>query len=120
MARYTFRRSQHMSRRRDFERVVRTACSAADARLVVYLAGNEGGCSRLGLSVGKRVGPAVKRNRIKRLIREAFRRLQHDLPAGVDVLVIPRCADHPSLEGYQHSLRVLTRRAGGKLKARGA
>ena len=118
MRRYTFRRQQRLSRRGDFQRVVRTSCSVADHRLVIYVAANDRGCTRLGTSVGKRVGSAVKRNRVKRLIRESFRLLQHDLPVGLDLLVVSRRADRPSLEGYRRSLLVLVRRAGRKLEKR--
>ena len=118
MGSYTFRRKQRLGRRRDFERVLRTACSAADRRFVVYVAGNDLGCTRLGISVGKRIGPAVKRNRVKRLIRESFRLLQHDLPTGLDVLVIARPTDRPSLEAYRHSLLDLVRCGNRKLRRR--
>ncbi len=43
---------------------------------------------RLGLSVGRRVGNAVRRHRVKRLIREAFRIGRHDWPTGFDIVVI--------------------------------
>ena len=116
MGPYTFRRKQRLSRRRDFERVVRTACSVADRQLVVYVADNDLARTRLGISVGKRIGPAVKRNRVKRLIRESFRLLQHDLPAGLDVLVVAKPTDHPSLEAYRCSLLDLVRRGSRKLR----
>ncbi len=115
MRRYPFRRRQRLSRRGDFERVVQAACSASDQRLVVYVVANGLDFTRLGLSVGKRIGPAVKRNRVKRLLRESFRLLQHELPAGLDLLVIPRPADRPTLEGYNRSLPELIRRAHRKL-----
>jgi len=120
MKRYTFRRQQRLSRKRDFQHVVRTSCSVADHRLVVYVAANDCGCTRLGTSVGKRVGPAVTRNRFKRLIRESFRLLQHDLPVGLDLLVVSRRTDRPSLNGFRQSLLALVRRADRKLKKRGA
>jgi len=115
MRRYTFRRKQRLRLRDDFRRVFRTACSVADRRLVVYVAANDVGCTRLGTSVGKRIGPAVKRNRVKRLIREAFRLLQYELPSGLDLLVIPRDIEPPTLEGYRRSLLALSRRAARKL-----
>jgi ribonuclease P protein component len=52
--------------------------------------GNELGQARLGLAISKRVSKrAVERNRIKRLLRESFRRIRHELPA-VDLMVMAR------------------------------
>ena len=118
MPRYTFRRQQRLVRQRDFQRVMRNACSAADPRLTVCVAENDTGRTRLGIGISRRVGSAVKRNRIKRLIRESFRLLQHELPAGLDLVVIPRRDDQPTLEGYQCSLRALICRAARKLSKR--
>ncbi len=50
----------------------------------------DGGRARLGVSVGRRVGGAVERNRVKRLLREAFAGLAPVLPAGVDFVVVAR------------------------------
>lgn len=50
----------------------------------------EGDSARLGLSVGKRVGNAVERNRVKRVLREEFSHIADDLPPGVDFVVIAR------------------------------
>jgi ribonuclease P protein component len=60
---------------------------------------------RLGLSVSRRVGNAVVRNRAKRLLREAFRLIQHDLPAGFDLVVVVRPHDPLELADYQRHLR---------------
>lgn len=118
MRRFKFRRSQRLRRRRDFQRTVRGRCYVADRRLVVYVAANDLGHTRLGTSVGKRTGPAVTRNRIKRLIRESFRLLQHDLPPGLDLLVIAKHIDRPTLGGYRRSLLELARRAHRKFEQR--
>ena len=56
---------------------------------------NGDGFCRFGISIGKRVGNAPKRNRIKRLLREAFRLSQHDWPVGYDIVCIVR--PHPTL-----------------------
>lgn len=60
---------------------------------------------RLGLSVGRRVGHAVRRHRVKRLLREAFRLEQHDLPAGVDLVVVAYAHDAIELDEVRRLLR---------------
>lgn len=58
--------------------------------LLIHTLRNQHTYSRLGLSVPKRVGNAVQRNRIKRRCREAFRLSQHILPTGIDILLTIR------------------------------
>jgi len=116
--RYTFGRSQRLSRREDFDRVFNARCSAADGRLIVYVDRNGLEHSRLGLAVGRRVGNAVRRHRVKRLLREAYRLLQHDLPRGVDIVCLPRPEAEPSLDGYRESLLQLVKSANRKLARR--
>jgi ribonuclease P protein component len=56
--------------------------------LILYVAENDCGYPRLGISVGKSCGNAVVRNRLKRLLREAFRQNQDRIPAGFDYLLM--------------------------------
>ena len=67
--------------------------------------------TRLGVTVTRKVGKAVKRNRIKRLVREAFRREHHALPAGLDMVwVAKRDAIDSTLEAVVHDMRALAGR----------
>ncbi len=87
--RATFRRADRLRRTREFRAAYAARARAADGRLVVYARPNGYGRSRLGCSVGKRCGGAVERNRIKRLLREAFRRGRAAWPPGYDLVVVP-------------------------------
>lgn len=60
----------------------------ADGLLVLYAAENDCGYPRLGISVGKSCGGAVERNRLKRLLREAFRQSQDRIAPGFDYLLM--------------------------------
>jgi ribonuclease P protein component len=78
----TLPRSVRIQSKKTFDAVFAARMRASDRRLTVYGGTNELGIARLGLAVGKRLGDAVRRNRIKRRLREAFRRIRHELPAG--------------------------------------
>ena len=73
--------------KRDFDRVFRGGKSVSDSRLIVHAVANDLAFSRLGLSVGRRNGPAHERNRLKRWCREAYRTGRASLPAGYDFVV---------------------------------
>ena len=110
MTRFTFIKAQHLRSKSDFERVYALKNKAADGVLLVFAARNEGPVTRIGLSVSKQHGGAIVRNRLKRLLREAFRLMQHQIPASLDLIVIPLAKDKASLVAYQESLVKATRR----------
>ena len=75
---------------RDFRRLYAKGKTAVNAYLVVYCRRNKTGVNRLGLTVGTRVGKAVVRNRVRRLIREAYRLREEQVKKGYDIVVVAR------------------------------
>jgi len=82
-----------LSRSAEFERVYRQGRSVANRHLVLYTFPNASTQRpRLGLSVSRKVGGAVERNKVKRLLREAFSHAENELLSGQDVVVVARPA----------------------------
>ena len=104
MTGFTFTKCQHLRKKADFERVYDSKCKAADGVLLLFAARDPDTVTRIGLSVSKKHGGAVVRNRLKRLLREAFRLIQHQLPIGLDLIAIPLSKDKAGLIEYQDSL----------------
>src|SRR5204863_7801049 len=118
--RLSFPQSRRLKSPAEFERCYARKRSASDGLLVVYACENGLGHPRLGCSVSRKVGGAVVRNRYKRLFREAFRLCQHELPAGVDLVLIPRPRPAPpTLAEVTDSLARLAAQAVAKLAKSG-
>jgi ribonuclease P protein component len=86
-------RRGRLSRSADFDRVYREGRSHASRWLVLYSfprAAGPGEDPRLGVSVGRKVGGAVERNRVKRVLRDAFWACAAELPEGHDFVLVAR------------------------------
>jgi ribonuclease P protein component len=113
--RYRFRPAEHLRRPSDFRRVYERRRSVSDGLLLIYACPNGLPYLRLGLSVSRKVGPAVHRNRLRRLYREAFRLTRHEMPTGLDLVLIPRGPAVPALEALKKSLPRLVGQLARKL-----
>ena len=117
-----FRPHEHVRQREIFQRVFALRRAVSDPSLVVHAIANGLNHARLGISVPRKITRrAVVRNRLKRLVREAFRLNKAALPRGVDLIVVPR-QSKLSATTISSSLRVLApdaaRRAGVASKGR--
>jgi len=89
--RYTLAKGERIRRRSEFKALFESGKRIHTEYLTVIHCRNTSGVRRLGLVVGKRVGKtAVRRNRMKRLLREFFRLNKHRLPASQDILIVAR------------------------------
>ncbi len=112
-----FPKSARLRKSAEFKAVFDARRSAADKLLIVLVRENALAFSRLGLSVSRKVGNAVVRNRWKRLIREAFRKNRAGFPLNIDMVVIPqKGAAPPSAQELEASLVRLVNRATKKLR----
>lgn len=75
---------------KEFQRVYDTKTAVHGPLVVVFVRANGRPTARLGVSVSTKHGNAVRRNRIKRVLRAAFRQARESLPSGVDYVFVPR------------------------------
>jgi ribonuclease P protein component len=85
-----FPKSARLRKRPEFLKLSRTGRKIHSAHFVILSGSNDSSETRLGITVSGKVGNAVARNRIKRSLREFFRRRRHELGTGLDFLVIAR------------------------------
>jgi ribonuclease P protein component len=123
-------RRRRLSRSAEFERVYRQGRSKANRFFVLYSFPREGAADdgddgpRLGLSVSRRVGGAVERTRVKRVLREAFWLESEALPVGADYVVVARpeargLAEREGTPGVRRALAELVRGLTGTGGGRG-
>jgi ribonuclease P protein component len=105
-------RVARLRRRAEFEAVYNTGDKLVEARVVAFVvrADRPSGC-RLGLSVSRRVGNSPTRNRVKRVLRDAFRKLAPHCPEPLDLVLVARPGKAPATaaEAHESLTRVLDR-----------
>jgi ribonuclease P protein component len=116
---HAFRKSSHLRHPREFDRVFQLRCSAREGPLLVFAAPGLLETRRMGLSVSRRnIGGAVVRNRVKRLLREAFRLTAAGWPEGFDWVLVPQKGFEPKLERLLRDLPALARRTAERARRR--
>lgn len=114
-ARATFRPRDRLTHARQFEAVYAAGCRATKGPVSIFAIGNDLSHPRLGLAVARGSGTAATRNRIKRLIREAFRRTRENLPSrdggDYDYVVAVKPHEPRDLYEYEKLLFLLGRSA---------
>ena len=101
---YTFPKSLHLRKPAEFSAVYDARARESRGPLLVYAVPNVLGHPRVGLSTSRKVGAAPRRNRIRRMLREAFRLMRHDFPRGYDLVIVVRAHEPLMLAEYQKLL----------------
>jgi len=88
--RFKFNKRNKLCKNEQFQAVYRRGKSFANRLLVMYVLPNNCDIRRVGVAAGKKLGNAVMRNRVKRLLREAYRLHQHEFVNGIDLILVGR------------------------------
>jgi ribonuclease P protein component len=102
----SYRKTERVTNRSDYKAIYNKGVWNSSQHFRSVICSNKQGNRRLGITVTKKAGNAVKRNRIKRLIREFFRLNKDLFPAGHDIIVMAK-RNMPPLT-YQEACRELT------------
>ena len=105
---FRFQRELRLRGKSAFKHVHEAKVRRETGPLLVYARPNTLEFSRIGLAVGRSVGGAIRRNRIKRRLREAFRLNRHEWPTGYDWMVVVRKHEPVEIMKYAQWLQELT------------
>ncbi len=99
MGEHSFPASCRLHSTGDYQRVYRNGRRFSAKHFLLFFHFSPGDSSRIGLAVGRKVGPAVVRNRVKRRLREILRRLRSGFPTPADVVIVA----HPAAAGLDQA-----------------
>ena len=92
-----------LKKQSDFQKLFKTGSRAFSPSLtIVYRKADK---TTMGISVGKKHGKSVQRNRIKRLLREAFRAVQGEMNGTYSIVLIPKVCEEYSVKNFERQLR---------------
>jgi ribonuclease P protein component len=90
MTPHTFGQKERIRKRQDYQRIYDQGVRRHSQRFTIILCPSPTGIRRMGMTVSRKVGNAVQRNRVKRLLREFFRLNKSRLPASQDIVIIAK------------------------------
>ena len=89
MGNFSFKKNERLAKRPDFDKVMEKGGKKRVGKLcIIFSLPNDLGRKRLGIIASKKVGNAVARNRVKRVIREIFRQIKHRMEPALDIVII--------------------------------
>jgi ribonuclease P protein component len=101
-----------LKKNRDFSRVYRKASFLSTKNMVLYVLNNRYDIKRLGITIGKKVGKAVKRNRIRRLVKENYRIFEENIMEAYDIVfVIRKTGELPTYKEIQKEMKYLLKKS---------
>ncbi|NNE01054.1 MAG: ribonuclease P protein component [Pirellulaceae bacterium] len=113
-----FKKSQRVIKSGEFTMILRQGTCVADGVIVLFASPSAPEQPpRIGITIPKKVGNAVTRNRWKRLIRESYRTQQEQIPRGIDLIVRPKRGAEPSWESIRKSIPKLAKKAVARMSS---
>jgi len=112
-----FTKKERLLKRKEFQKVFDEGKAFSNDQVTVYALLNDDPVSRLGLVVGRKFGNSPKRNRFKRIFREAYRLNKNILSMGVDIIIIPRSGlTDLSLKAIEDKFKKILSQINGQLR----
>ena len=106
---FSFRPSERLHKKGEFNRIFREGKRFSACGIRFIYVRTESSLSRLGLAVGRKAGGAVRRNRIRRLLKEGFRVMKHTFPHRIDVVALPIPYADLTLDAVKKAFTLLSR-----------
>ena len=112
-----FSKKERLLKRKEFQLVFDNGERFGNNQLKIYALSNGNSVSRLGLVVGRKFGNSPRRNRFKRILREAYRLNKNLLSNGVDIVVIPKPGlTELTLNAIEEKFKIILIQINDKLK----